>query len=183
MQSLHAQQPASLSNIRYRTIPTQGIVQLDTLSMVPNTLRIPGVNAASYRLDEVNARLTWLQPPSTDSVLVSYRVFSFRFTRPLSGMSYDSIKNNFITRPITARSFGDANPSGLDFGNVNYAGSFGRGIAFGNNQDAVLNSSLNLQINGMIGDSMMLAAAITDNNIPIQAEGNTQQLNEFDRVW
>lgn len=119
-----------------------------------------------------------------DSVTLSYRVFPYRLNSVVKGLNYDSVKNNFYLKPFEFNA-GEAETSkGLfNFGNMQYSGSFGRGISFGNNQDAVVNSNFNLQLNGMLGDSIEIAAALTDNNIPIQPDGNTQQLNEFDQVF
>src|ERR1700757_1575757 len=62
-------------------------------------------------------------------------------------------------------------------------GSISRGISFGNNQDMVVNSALNLQISGKLTKNIELSMAATDNSIPLQPEGNTQQLSEFDNVF
>lgn len=62
-------------------------------------------------------------------------------------------------------------------------GSLSRNIRVGNNQDAVLNSSLNLQLNGQLGPQTAIRASISDNTVPVQADGFTQQLREFDRVY
>jgi hypothetical protein len=134
-------------------------------------------------MDYVNAAITWTAPNLPDSVVVTYRVFPFRFNSVTRHFSYDSIRFNFaMEKPYVFKGSQFQNKI-IDFGNINYNGSFGRGITIGNNQDAVVNSTLNLQLNGYLADSLELTAAISDNNIPIQPDGNTQNINDFDRIF
>lgn len=119
-----------------------------------------------------------------DSVEIFYRVFPYRLNAVAKRFTYDSVMNNFIAQHKVLNNNSQESISKLfDFGTMNYNGSFGRALSFGNRQDVVVNSQFNLQLNGLLGDSIQIAAAITDNNIPIQPDGTTQQLNEFDRVW
>ena len=69
------------------------------------------------------------------------------------------------------------------FDGLNKSGSLSRGVTVGNNQDAVLNSNLNLQLSGNINANTTIRASITDNQIPVYAEGVSQSLREFDRVF
>jgi len=179
-------QQGPASNLRSRKIPFVYPVQkIDSLSIIPNTLIITGVSPSSYRLDEANGTLYWLEKPRTDSIIVRYRSFGTKLNATVQRFRYDSIRDNFMGKPFVFNSetFHDGTGNVLNFGNLNYSGSFGRGISFGNAQDAVVTSNLNLQLSGLLGDSVEITAAITDNNIPIQPDGNTQQLNEFDRIW
>jgi len=173
------------SNLRKKWISTrQDKVQLDSLSIVPHTFAISAISDSAYELDPVNAVLKWKQKPSIDSVFVTYRVFPTRLNAVARRFNYDSISNYFLVQPFVFNT-NATNPEDrfFNFGNITYNGSFGRGISFGNTQDAVVTSNLNLQLSGYLADSIEIAAAITDNNIPIQPDGTTQQLNEFDRIF
>mgnify|MGYP001813142848 CR=1 FL=1 len=69
------------------------------------------------------------------------------------------------------------------FDGLHTTGNITRGLTTGNNQNGVVNSSLDLQIAGKLSDKVTLKAAILDTNLPIQENGNTYKLNEFDRVF
>lgn len=62
-------------------------------------------------------------------------------------------------------------------------GNLMRGLSIGNNQNTVLNSNLNLTFSGKIQNDIQVVAAVSDESNPIQPEGNTQQLQDFDKVF
>nr|WP_214446638.1 hypothetical protein [Flavihumibacter rivuli] len=178
--------PQQLSNLRIKKVPVQqSPFRLDSLSLVPGTIQVTGLADSLYSIDWLNATITWKTLPPFDSILVRYRVFSTRLNAKASRMDFDSLLNQQVAQVVIRGNTGQKAGEGdfFNFGNITYSGSFGRGISFGNSQDAVVSSTLNLQINGYLADSIEIAAAITDNNIPIQPDGTTQQLNEFDRIF
>lgn len=89
---------------------------------------------------------------------------------------YGNLKEDDLYRLSTPERF-------KPFQALNSQGSLSRSIAVGNNQDAVLNSALNLQLSGNLGPKTRIRASISDNTVPLQAEGYTQQIRDFDRVY
>ena len=177
-------QSGTTSNLRNKKLfLQQRVTVFDTLSIVPGTFSLQGFTPNQYLLNEADATLTWLTAIPAEGVDISYRVFPFRLASVNRRFLFDSIGNKFVSSP-GAKKYGRKSDNGIvDFGNLTYSGSLGRSLSFGNAQDAVVNSSFNLQLSGMLADSIQISAAITDNNIPIQPDGTTQQLNEFDRIW
>ncbi len=177
-------QQSKISNLKRKRIAASGTVKLDSFSIVPESIQVNSYDTSFYSIDFVDAILSWKKTILIDSVSVSYRTFPFRLNAETFRFNYDSVKRSTVFTPyvVSKNDKGSTATSVFDFGGINYNGSFGRSLSVGNNQDAVFNSQLNLQMNGYIGDSIEIAAAITDNNLPIQPDGTTQQLNEFDKI-
>lgn len=124
--------PSSLSNLRTKNISTKSTqVKLDSLSIFPNTIRVENTQPDQYTVDPVNAVLMWINRPLTDSVKISYRVFPYKLNAVTQHFNFDSIRNNFLLEKPYVFRYGNKQAPGIfDFGNINYNGSFGRGISF-----------------------------------------------------
>lgn len=69
------------------------------------------------------------------------------------------------------------------FDGLQTRGFITRGITSGNNQNAVTNSALDLEISGKLSKEVTLRANIFDTNIPVQNNGVSQNLTDFDRIF
>ncbi len=167
------------------------VIIQDSLTIIPSTINIFTKDSLFFKKDDyfTNNTKIVIKPQvfdkyKKDTLFVSYRTLSINLGKYYFHQDSFALKKSekaiYIGYDLTKRN--DNNipvmPSTLD-----YDGSFSRGFSVGNRQSLVLNSSLNLQMNGNIGGGIKLKAAISDANIPIQPEGSTQRLNEFDKVF
>ncbi len=121
----------------------------------------------------------------SDSISLEYRVLPYKFSSSDPLLSLDAVENKGSIIRIESDYTKEENYNRrfIQSNKLNYSGSFSRGINFGNTQDLVLNSDFDLQMSGDLGNGLLIRAAISDDNIPIQPEGNTQVLQEFDKVF
>ncbi|MGB0523300.1 MAG: hypothetical protein ACPGJS_10100 [Flammeovirgaceae bacterium] len=146
---------------------------------------------------QLTKKANW-QQLALDSIAICYRVLPNSFTQKVfnrSEAAYDSgyysqynanlpisqgtLKKNVYEREELFSIKGIGTDEELQ-----KTGSLSRGISFGNGsgQDVGVISALNLQLEGKLTPDLTLTAAITDQNVPFQPEGNTQQLQDFDQV-
>ncbi|MEQ9266407.1 MAG: hypothetical protein RLN81_14350 [Balneolaceae bacterium] len=106
------------------------------------------------------------------------RVFQNRTEQELDSLfltaDSDTLRNELFNAQQQSRS----NDSDLQ-----QTGSLSRGIIVGTNQDFALESGLQFELSGQLTDDVSILASLTDKSIPIQPDGSTQNLREFDRVF
>ncbi len=179
-----------ITNIREQKLTLTGdTVFIDSLSLVPNSEIIFFNNELlddnRYTVDYAKSLLI-LKDKSLigKTILFKYRVLPISFESSFEHKKIKTIENEeTISKNPFLFEYTAENEDIFYLNGLNKSGSISRGVAFGNNQDLAVNSSLNLQLSGKISDNIGILASISDDNIPIQAEGNTQQLQEFDRVF
>lgn len=180
-----------LSNFRSGEFLLSGdSVIFDTLSVVPGSVflfnnELHPIPDSLYFIDYPSPVLRYSLSLEGAKVKISYRVFPVDFSKPYfhKDPAMISLYSKQGYDPFRISGSELRQDGYYSYSDINKRGSIARGISFGNNQDLVLNSTLNLQLSGKITDDLNIVAAISDNNIPIQPDGSSQQIHEFDKVY
>ena len=169
----------------------------DTLQLKPLIIEgtvqlfIDGVplDSSSYELNYRTGELVLDRSVTATQIVAIYKTFPFTlepFYQRRRPRSLDTVtdtsevvlemeERNRQAQEVRIDPFGNSN--------VQRSGSITRGIVAGNNRDVTLESGLRMQLSGEIIEGVQVQAVLTDENTPIQPEGTTQRLNEFDRVF
>lgn len=165
---------------------------ISSVSIIPGT-EIVKLNqnilmSDQYQLKYEEGKITLnesVKPVLIDTLFVQYHAFKLslqkEFQRRSLIIQYDDRYKDSIR---VARQPSSSLTSDAIFGeNIRKSGSIVRGFTVGTTKDFTLESGLRLQLSGRLSDEIEIVAALTDENTPIQPEGNTETLEELDKVF
>ncbi|MCQ2285518.1 MAG: hypothetical protein MJZ76_01420 [Bacteroidales bacterium] len=180
------QAQSSHSNLRMKEFSIDSsIIRLDSASILPNSFFIANCNPSDFEVDYAKGVIKVLNDSLIGrKVKASYRTVDDLFA-PKKNKSLDLISSPIKT-PEQPDWYEIPATSALDLSygtGLQSSGLISRGIMVGNNQDLSMQSSLNLQLSGMLSDDIEIMANITDKNIPIQPEGNTRLVQDFNKIF
>jgi hypothetical protein len=176
------------SNTRIRKIVLHSdTLAVDTLSLIPGTvsLTVGGrlLDTSAYSLLYSESKIIFKKHPA-DTIFLRYKVFPYLFSETRRHKDSRLLRpdsKGFVNPFVYLSSASDNDIFKME--GLSKSGSISRGVSFGNNQDLSVNSSLNLQLAGKLSNDVDILLAASDQNIPIQPQGNTQNLQEFDKVF
>jgi len=186
---------AQYSNLRERVLDAQNPIQiLDSLTVSAPLLSVSDVFSGQkielrffflennrLRIDTAALQAVF---PECSKILIRYRVLPFNLGAKISRLDTLAIRRRVNADAIEFdyEPYQPGKPLWEQSG-LTSSGAYTRGLSIGNSQNLVFNSNLNLQLNGKLGNDLELSAALSDNTIPLQPDGTTRQLQEFDRIF
>ncbi len=169
--------------MRQKFFEQSDTVFLDSSTVIPSSIKVftaKGIEQDSlWHFDTERSQIIF-KKMLNDSFSVSYRILPYNFRKKL--IRYDSIR--IVPKMRDNNDFFSTGESDLfSEEKLITQGSIIRGLSVGNNQDAVLNSKMNLQIAGKLSENIRVEAAVSDETMPIQPDGNTAQIQDFNKIF
>lgn len=181
---LSAQEIKTLYNSK-KVAVSKDTIEIEKESISPSFFKLQTsegkeIDTSYYKIDFKKGKLIFKNNfTSQDSLTVRYFKYPEQLTKTYSIYDQDRVVANDGGLYKVNRSIKKFVP----FDGLNTSGSITRGVTIGNNQNASVSSNLDLQITGKISDKVSLRASIQDSNIPLQDNGYSQKLDEFDQIF
>lgn len=158
---------------------------LDSLSVLPSSIVFNSADSISHSYDLSTGEIAISTPIShLDSVEICYVQLPFPLHLKVQNRDLALYDSNalFVDKRNLDNGFIGRREELFPTQGLDKSGSITRGVSVGNTQDVFVNSALNLQLEGKLTDDINIRAVITDQNIPFQPEGNTQHVQDLDRI-
>ncbi|MGV6829077.1 MAG: hypothetical protein ACWA45_06730 [Flavobacteriales bacterium] len=180
-----------ITDYKIKKVVVTDSIYIDTVSINPKGFKVKDLNGKS--IDTLDYKVNYSKGiiyfnekirKTNDTILISYLPYPTFLTR-----TYYVFDPKLIVKEGAAiKKLYSLQESSLDkeftpFDGLQTNGSISRGITIGNNQNATVNSQLDLQITGKLSNKVSIRASIQDANIPTQEGGYSQSLDEFDQIF
>ncbi len=173
-----------------KVFAVQDSIKVDSLSLRESSVE---VFIGSEKLDTIFYKVDWKKSllyfnlnqenlNGFDSLRISYKTWPIYFGKSfaLRNPQFKDSSQHILWTESMAQ---EKEEPFFQTGGLEKSGSLLRGISLGNSQSLSLQSALNLQLSGQLADNVEIRASISDENIPIQPEGTTQRIADFDRIF
>lgn len=166
--------------------PADSVLTLDSLTPLLPTLQNPEDTGMRFRHEFSSNRLKIIRySRKSDSVRLRYTAFPFPINRPVyryPPAAFDSLIG-FADYPGRRIPLAPKRDELFSLPGIQKSGVISRGLSLSNGQNGFVNSSMNLQLEGMLPGDIRLTALLSDQSLPFQPEGNTSQIRELDRIF
>ncbi len=163
------------------------LIQIDTFSIKPNFIKLIDKSANvipkdKYKVNFVDAQLILLdfKKYKNQYIHIYYQVYPEEYRK-----TYQTFfKNKTIQDSLMLPVFSNENVyHPKPFEGLKTKGNIRRGISVGNNQSLVMQSGLDLKIEGNLSDKIKIKAVLSDDNLPQAYAGISKSYKDFNRIY
>jgi hypothetical protein len=176
------------SNFRTKKfIVSKDTIKFDSVPINPQSFKVFAGKKILYPTEyEIfyNEALLVINAEKYQEITIEYFWFPAFITKTYSPFDKKFIvPNNSNTRQLYSLTTNKKTTELKLFDGLKTSGYINRGITSGNNQSTVANSSMDINIEGKLSDKVAIRANIFDTNIPLQENGYSQSITDFDRIF
>lgn len=171
-----------------KIIVTQDTIRFDSVAINPQKFRVLDDNFNTIKPSNYkvlfNEAVLIIKATIYQEITIEYFRFPSFLTDTFTPLDTNLIvPNNTNTGKLYSLTTNKKPPNTKLLDGLETSGFITRGITSGNNQSTVTNSSMDLTIQGKLSDKVNIRANIFDTNIPLQENGYSQSITDFDRIF